>query len=182
LASVTYTEDLNSVLGKLPEVDVLYFTSNQPINDPKLRQGLFDFVNAGKGLVLVHAGLWYNQKDWPDYNAQLAGGGSRSHDNYGLFEVQVVNRNHPLTKNVPERFPIKDELYRHRTDPNGANIQILAIGVRPGSEQSYPLLWITQHPKGRIVCLTLGHDGEAHNHPAYQTLLRNAVQWAAGQN
>lgn len=182
LADAAYTEDIGSILGKLPELDVLYLSNNQPMTDPKLRQAIFDFVNAGKGLVLVHPALWHNFKDWPEYNAQLVGGGSRSHDNYGLFEVQVVNRSHPLTKSVPERFSIKDELYRHQTDPNGANIQILAIGVRPGSEQSYPLLWITQHPKGRIVCLTLGHDGESHNHPAYQAMLRNAVQWASGNN
>lgn len=182
LADVSYTEDIGSILGKLAELEVLYLSNNQPMNDPKLRAAIFEFVNAGKGLVLVHPALWYNFKDWPEYNAQLIGGGSRSHENYGPFEVHVVNKNHPLTKGVPENFTIKDELYRHQTDPNGASIQVLATGNRAGSEQSYPILWITKHTKGRIVCLTLGHDGEAHKLPAFQTLLRNAVQWAAGKN
>jgi type 1 glutamine amidotransferase len=38
-----------------------------------------------------------------------------------------------------------------------------------------------QHPKARIVCITLGHDHKAHELPAFQTLLRNAVTWAAGK-
>jgi hypothetical protein len=28
------------------------------------------------------------------------------------------------------------------------------------------------------VALTLGHDGGAHEHAAYRTLLANAVRWA----
>jgi hypothetical protein len=27
------------------------------------------------------------------------------------------------------------------------------------------------------VCLTLGHDGAAHEHAAYQKLLANSVRW-----
>jgi len=38
-----------------------------------------------------------------------------------------------------------------------------------------------KHPKSRIVCITLGHDGRAHELPEYQTLLKNAFQWAAGK-
>ena len=36
-----------------------------------------------------------------------------------------------------------------------------------------------KHPKARIVCITLGHDGKAHEHPAYKTLLQNSLAWAA---
>jgi type 1 glutamine amidotransferase len=39
-------------------------------------------------------------------------------------------------------------------------------------------LWTRAHQKGRIVGLTLGHDGKAHEHPAYRKLLGNAVRWA----
>ena len=40
---------------------------------------------------------------------------------------------------------------------------------------------MVKHPKARIVGITLGHDARAHDLPAYQTLLKNAVQWAAGK-
>ncbi len=41
------------------------------------------------------------------------------------------------------------------------------------------MVW-TVAGKGRIVCITLGHDGASHELPAYRTLLRNAVAWARG--
>ena len=37
---------------------------------------------------------------------------------------------------------------------------------------------ITQHPRARIVAITLGHDGRVHDLPAFKTLLVNAVTWA----
>ena len=180
LADVSYTDQLGEVAEKLPNLDVLVLSNNQPINDPKLRSAIFDFVNAGKGLVLVHAGLWYNHRDWPEFNARLAGGGSRSHENLGPFEVTITDPSHPVTQGVPEKFTIKDELYRHQADPSGAGMKVLATG-KSTVNKPYPVLWITEHDKARIVALTLGHDGDAHNLPAYQTLLRNAVKWAAGK-
>ena len=34
---------------------------------------------------------------------------------------------------------------------------------------------------GRVAGITLGHDGAAHAHPAYQMLLRNAVRWVGAE-
>jgi len=36
-------------------------------------------------------------------------------------------------------------------------------------------VWITSHPKARIVGITLGHDQRVHDHEAFRTLLVNAV-------
>ena len=181
LASVEYTDDISSILAKLPNIDVLYLSNNQPMNDSKLRKAIFDFVDAGKGLVLVHPAVWYNWKDWPEYNAKLVGGGSRGHDKYGEFEVHITAKNHPITKGVQEDFKLKDELYYFQPDPNGSPIEVLAEGHAPGSEKTYPIVWVTKYPKGRVAGFTLGHDAAAHDHPAYQGLLRNMVRWAAGK-
>lgn len=129
----------------------------------------------------MHPGLWYNWKNWPEYNARLVAGGSRGHDRYGEFTVQIMDRSHPLTEGVPPKFDIRDELYHHQVDKNGSPIQVLATGSAPESDKSYPVLWVTEHPKARIVCLTLGHDAAAHNGEPYQKLIRNAVQWTAGK-
>ena len=180
-ATVEYTDKIDSILPKLAEIDVLYLSNNQPMNDAKLRKAIFDFVDSGKGLILVHPALWYNWKDWPEYNAQLVGGGARSHDKYGEFEVHITNKNHPITQGVPEHFKIKDELYHFETDSKGSAIVPLAEGNATGSDKKYPIVWVTRYPKGRVAGLTLGHDAEAHGHPAYQALLRNMVQWAAGK-
>ncbi len=179
-ASVRYTSDISSVLDMLPQTDVLCLSNNQPMTDPKLRQAIFSFVESGKGLVLAHAATWYNWKDWPEYNSRLVGGGSRGHERYGNFDVNVVNRDHPITRNISENsFNVKDELYRMSTDSAGAGIEVLATATVPNTTTTYPILWVTKSQKGRIVGFTLGHDAEAHDKQVYQELLRNAVRWAA---
>jgi type 1 glutamine amidotransferase len=57
---------------------------------------------------------------------------------------------------------------------------VLAEATQPaGDKRTFPQVWVTKYPKGRVAAITLGHDAAAHDHPAYQTLLRNAVKWAA---
>ena len=181
LATVRYTSNTDSIGHYLPNVDVLVLTNNQPIQDPAVRRAIFDHVNAGKGLVLGHAALWYNWSDWPEYNNQLVSGGSRGHDRYGSFEVTVTQPNHPITRGVPTKFTLKDELYYFKPDPAGPGIEVLATASVPGSDTSFPSVFVVKQGRGRIAGLALGHDAESHELPAYQTLLRNAVQWAAGK-
>lgn len=175
LATVQYTDNTDSIIHYLPEIDVLYLSNNQPIKDPATREAIFDFVEAGNGLVLGHAALWYNWKDWPEYNAQLVSGGSRGHDRYGEFTVEI-DKAHPVTKKV-KSFTLKDELYYFEPDPAGPGIEVLATAK--GADKSFPSVFVVKHDKGKIVGIALGHDAESHQLPAYQTLLRNAVQWAA---
>ena len=177
-ASVNYISNMDSILHYLPETDVLYLTNNQPINDPNARQAIVDFANAGKGMVLGHAALWYNWADWPEYNKNIVSGGSRGHDKYGEFEVSVTNTKHPVTQGVDQKFSLKDELYYYKIDENGPGIEILA---EASSEESgpFPSVFVVKHPKTKIVGIALGHDGESHDLEAYQTLLRNAVKWVS---
>ena len=57
---------------------------------------------------------------------------------------------------------------------------MLATAKNLTNGKTFPSVWIVKHPKARIVCIALGHDGKAHDLPAYKTMLRNAVAWAAG--
>ena len=176
-----YTDKPAEVTAALKEMDVLYLSSNQPFDVLGLHEGIFDFAKQGKGLLLVHPALWYNWKDWPEYNRDLVGGGSKSHDKLGEFEVTVVDAAHPLMVAVPEKFTVFDELYHFQPDASGAKLHVLATGKSPTSGKVFPVAWITEHPKARIACLTLGHDGRAHEHPAYKAILRNAAQWVANR-
>ena len=134
---------------------------------------------AGKGLVLLHPGLWYNWNEWASYNRELAGGGSRGHDRYGEFEVTVSGGSHPLMKGVPASFRLSDELYYFEPDAKGTPIQVLATAHSKSKDKAFPQVFVVQHPKTRIAGITLGHDGVAHSHAAYQQLLKNAVYWSA---
>ncbi|WPP50781.1 ThuA domain-containing protein [Catalinimonas niigatensis] len=179
-ANVRYTDHTDSIAHYLPETDVLYLTNNQPIADPKVRKAIFDFVASGKGLVLGHAALWYNWNDWPEYNQQLVSGGSRGHDKYGNFNVNIDKTSHPVTKKV-KSFTLDDELYYFEPDTSGPGIEVLATASAEGSDKSFPSVFVVNHEQARIVGLALGHDAASHELKEYQTLLRNAIRWVAGQ-
>lgn len=177
-ASVTYTSDPSTILGQLSSIDVLILSNNQPIPDKATRDAIFAFVNAGKGLVLLHAAMWYNWNDWPEYNKQLVGGGSKGHDKYGPYEVKVQQK-HPITKNIPSSFSLSDELYYYKADPAATPVTVLADAKSPHSGEVFPSIFVVNHPKARIAGIALGHDAASHELDIYKTLLKNAVKWAA---
>ncbi|MCC8426534.1 ThuA domain-containing protein [Mucilaginibacter sp. UR6-11] len=180
LCRVTYTSNTDSIGTYLKNTDVLYLVTNQPINAEN-RDAIFAFANAGKGLILGHPALWYNWKDWPEYNLQLVSGGANEHDRYDSFTEDIVNPNHAVIKGVEQQFTLKDERYHYIPDPAGPGIEILADNHVAGSAIVYPSVFIVKNKKARIVCIALGHDAGSHDITPYQTILRNAVKWAAHQ-
>ncbi|MBI3876267.1 MAG: ThuA domain-containing protein, partial [Verrucomicrobia bacterium] len=180
--SVNYTEDGDVTARELSNADVAVLSVNaKEWATPALRRALFDFAEQGRGLVLLHPGVWYNYPDWPEYNRVLAGGGSRGHDRPLEFEVKVTNAAHPLMKGLPASFKITDELYWFELDAQGTPVEALAKTFSPQKQREYPMVWIVKHPKTRIAGIALGHDARAHDLPEFQTLLKNAVNWAAGK-
>ena len=159
------------------DTDILYLSANKAI-DSDTRKAIFDRVNAGKLNILInHPSTWYNWNDWPEYNKELVGGGSTSHEKLQTFEVKVLKPNHPIMKGVPSRFRIYDELYRWKKDPEGTEIEVLAMGRGLKSGEEFPVVWVVKHPKAKIIGNTLGHDERAHDLKAYKTILKNSLYW-----
>lgn len=179
-ASVSYTAEPGDVAARLAAADVLYQTANQALEDPALREAVFRHLADGKGLIIGHAGAWYNWRDWPEYNRTLVAGGARAHRRYGEFTVNVTEPSHPVMRGVPGTFTLDDELYRFQPDSTGPEIQVLATAREVETGEVYPIVWTVANPGGRIVVNTLGHDGAAHDHPAYQRILQNALRWVNG--
>lgn len=178
--TVIYSEDVAEIGKLVPAVDILMLTNNQPL-DSTAKNAIFEGVNAGKlDLLIYHPSTWYNWKDWPEYNKELVGGGSNSHEKLQEFEVEVVQPDHPIMKGVPASFRIVDELYRWEKDPD-AEIEVLAIGRGLESGEEFPVVWTVKHPKANIVGNTLGHDERAHELEAYQTILENSLAWVKGE-
>ena len=179
--TANYTETTEGLADLIKDVDVLIISNNKPFTDDATKQAIRRHVENGKGLIGLHPGLWYNWKDWPEYNRTLLGGGSRGHDKLGEFEVVVTEPKHPLLRGIPAKFTLKDELYHFEPDPNGTPIKVLATAHSAQKNIDFPQVFTVEHANARVVGITLGHDGDAHNHAAYIQLLRNAVLWCAGK-
>jgi len=178
LNTVTYTDRIDSIPVYLQTTDVLYLATNQDINS-ETRKAIFAFADAGHGIILGHPALWYNWPDWPEYNAQLVGGGARAHDKYDSFLETVSDTKHPLTAGLKEKAVLVDERYQYVHDPKGADIDVLVFSSPAKSDKIYPSVFVVKHPKARIIAIALGHDAGSHGTVFYRRLLINAVRWAA---
>ncbi len=177
---VDFTQNANGIAAILDRVDVLVWSANQPLS-AATRKALVDFAAAGKGIIPLHPGTWYAWNNFPQWNKEVVGGGTRGHDSLGAYPVKVTVPESPIMKGVPADFEITDELYNYIADPAGNPVEVLATATSPKTGKVFPQVFIVKHPKARIVGITLGHDARAHDLPAYQTILKNAVQWAAGK-
>src|SRR6218665_919794 len=105
---------------------------------PKVQRALNAFADAGRGIVILHAGTWYNYPAQIGYNQRFVGGGTKSHGK-GDFDVAVVNKEHPVMKGVAPKFTIFDESYRFEVaDP--ANVEVLAENLAEG--KTHPSVWV----------------------------------------
>ncbi|MDR1406737.1 MAG: ThuA domain-containing protein [Tannerella sp.] len=148
-----------------------------------------DFVamlEHGKGLVVLHH-AFCSYDSWPEYT-RIAGGRyhhfewSKDGETYPpsrfthdvTFDVEVADRNHPVTKGVSD-FRITDETY--------AGTEILPT-VHPLLSTAEPssnslLAWAHTYGHARVVTLTPGHDRHTWENPAFRTLLSQAILWVA---
>ena len=184
--TVHYTEDRDQAATELANADAAIISVNRKFFDTAAyRKALFDFAAAGKGIVMLHPGTWYGFPGWPEINRDVVGGGARGHDRIHPFEVKALKANHPVMKDVPASFTVEDELYYVNAEgtPEGtAAIEVLAETSNSDKYQKpHPSVWITQHPKAKIVGIALGHDARTHDLKPYQQLLINAAKWTSGK-
>jgi type 1 glutamine amidotransferase len=184
--TVHYTEDRDQAVAELANADVAIISVNRKFFDTAAyRKALMDRINSGKGVIMLHPGTWYGYAAWPELNAQVVGGGARGHDALDKFTVNVTRRDHAIMIGVPTSFEAFDELYYVNAEgaPEGTNkIEVLAE-TSPSKKymKPHPSVWITDHPKARIVCIALGHDERVHDMPAFKAILANATKWVAGK-
>ncbi|MBK8038043.1 MAG: ThuA domain-containing protein [Verrucomicrobiaceae bacterium] len=184
--SVHYTEDRDQAAAELANADAAIISVNRKFFDTAAyRKALFEFAAAGKGIVMLHPGTWYGFSGWPELNAQIVGGGARGHDKIHPFDVKAVKADHPVMKDVPASFTVEDELYYVNAEgaPEGTNpIEVLAETSNSDKYQKpHPSVWITKHPKARVVGIALGHDARVHDLKPYQQLIINAAKWTSGK-
>ena len=158
---------------------IVFYFWNHNWSAGRLAQ-LGGFLARGGGVVLIHSAT-IADKD-PEILAERIGLSSqsgRSHYRHMPFELNLVDRNHPITRGLPERIELLDEPYWPLIgDPSQVNV--LASAMVDG--ESRPLIWTQQKGKGRIFASIPGHYTWSLNDPLFRTLLLRGIAWAAGEN
>ena len=181
--AVTNTEAFKSDIRASYDVLVLYDMSAHL--DENGRANLRDFVEGGKGLVVLHHAI-ADYQDWPWWYEDVVGGRYLLKPNGGMpastykhdEEIFVTPAmNHPITAAIGPMH-LWDETYKGmwvRPD-----VKVLLKSDNPTSDPD--VAWISPYPKSRVVYIQLGHDHAAHRHPAYRALVHNAILWSSGRS
>jgi len=152
--------------------------------DEKRRANLRDFVESGKGVVVLHHAILSYQK-WPWWYEEVVGGrylldaegdrpASRARGGQELF--LTPEGAHPITAGIGP-FHVWDEPYKGMWI--SPSIKPILTTDCPSSDHA--VAWISPYPKSRVVYIQLGHGHTLFYHPSYRALVHNAILWAAGR-
>jgi len=147
------------------------------------RENLQRYVERGGGLVSVHfaCGAWHGE--WPEFARLLGrvwrGTNGSQHDRRGPFTVEIVDKNHAVTRGLSD-FETDDELYTCLV--GDAPIHLLAQAKSKVDQQNHPQAYVRDYGKGRVFLTTLGHDVKAYTNSVVPQLIRQGTAWAAGKN
>jgi type 1 glutamine amidotransferase len=167
-----------------PNYDVLLlYDSVQEITDEE-RKNLTEFVEGGKGVVVLHHAL-VDYSDWQWWYEEVVGARWLKSQSKPLrwkttwkHDVDMVAnpvQEHPLVDGVG-RFEVNDETYKGMWF--SPDVTVVLKTDHPTSDG--PLVWISPYKKSRVVSIELGHGRTAHVNPNFQRLVRNAILWSAG--
>jgi uncharacterized protein len=141
-------------------------------------------IREGKPLVVLHHSICAFD-GWDEY-IHIVGGkyfhqpktilgveypaSSYEHDRH--IAVQVVDTNHPVTKNLRD-FTLFDETYKdYYVEP------VVRPLLRTNDPTSTPIIgWETRYGKSRVVTIQSGHDTPTYQDENYRKLLRQAILW-----
>jgi type 1 glutamine amidotransferase len=143
------------------------------------RETLLKALRQGKGLVALHCALWSFQ-DWPEWR-KIIGGITLKHDPFGSYDVVVVDGNHPIAKDLPNKYKVTDEPYLVGERNQAMHIIVETAGKHGPDKIIEPQAWTTRYAGGRVFTTTFGHDERVQTHPAFLKLLANGIRWASGR-
>jgi type 1 glutamine amidotransferase len=167
-----------------PKYDVLVFYDFTRDLDDKSKQNLRDFVEGGKGIVVLHHGILNFQK-WPWWYEEVVGGRYRlerdgnipnSSVKFGEEHMITPVGEHPITAGIGP-FHVTDETYKGLFI--SPNIKPLLTTDNPTSDRT--VAWIGPCTTSKVVFIQLGHDHSPFRHPSYRALVHNSILWSAGK-
>jgi type 1 glutamine amidotransferase len=202
-------KDTAGFAPKFSDYNVVVSNYNGAEWPEQTKSAFVEYVAKGGGFVAVHAANNSFPK-WPEYNAMigLGGWGGRneksgpyvrfrdgkivrdekpgnggSHGAQHAFVVELRNKEHPIVKDLPEKWlHSTDELYDRLRGP-AHNLTVLATAYadpkKGGSGEHEPQLMVVDYEKGRVFHTTLGHSDAAMKCVGFRVTFARGCEWAA---
>jgi type 1 glutamine amidotransferase len=162
---------------------LIMYDFSRDLNE-KGKKNLRDFVESGKGIVVLHHAL-LDYPDWAWWAEDVVGGRYRLKREGKIPSSTVKNDqpmsvtpdgNHPILAGISP-FQVVDETYKG---------MFISPRVRPLLTTDNPysdkiVAWVGPCTTSRVVAIQLGHGPGIFSHPTYRALVHNAILWSAGR-
>jgi type 1 glutamine amidotransferase len=161
---------------------IVFLNTTGDILNPDQEAAMERFIRAGNGFVGVHSAA-DTEYGWKWY-AGLVGAYFRSHPPVQPAEIAVIDRDHPSTDHLPERWPRTDEWYDFRSRPADTVRVLMNLdeSTYTGGVMGdpHPIAWCHEYDGGRALYTAGGHTNESFAEPDFRRHLAGAIRWAAG--
>jgi uncharacterized protein len=162
---------------------------------PKASAAFVKYIEEGRGgwIGFHHAtllGEFDGFQMWPWFSDFM--GGIRFTDYIATFAdgtVTVEAPSHPVMKGVSSPFVIKqEEWYTWNKSPRPIVHVLASVDEKTYSPDTtkkmgdHPVIWTNEHYKARNIYIFMGHHPDLFENPAFTTIVRNSIFWAAHQD
>ena len=184
----------------LDRFDVIVFNNvSGPVLNQEQRSTFEDWMIDGGAWIGIHGAGDYSMEDWDWYQNNLIGTqfiGHTMDPRYQNASLVNLNKNHPVTRDLPREWEHRDEWYSFDRVPEMPGLKVLlgidetsysprntvvkewpvdlGMGANPSE---HPLVWARCDLGFRTVYSAIGDRHESYRDPNYRTLLTNAFDW-----
>ncbi|GAA4837402.1 ThuA domain-containing protein [Kitasatospora terrestris] len=179
---------------------VMLQTSGMVWDTDAQRQAVQEYVRSGHGVVAVHNATDMKVEStfpWWDETV-MAGAHMTTAAASQQATVKVLDKVHPSTKGLPDRWTRTDEWYNFDKDTTGsvhvlatvdettynagaAKMQVLKTGADGYQvQQNHPISWCRGTDGLKVWATAMGHDAASYSDVLFKQHLLGGIKWAAG--
>ena len=165
---------------------VIFLSTTGDVLDADQQAAFEHYIESGRGFVGIHAAA-DTEYDWPWYN-KLVGAYFKSHPgnpNVRKAVVNVVNKEHPATRGLPDKWERTDEWYNYKSiNPDMTVLAKLDEKSYEGGENgdNHPIMWCHKYDSGRAFYTGGGHTKESYEEPLFLQHLLGGIQYVLGED
>src|SRR5688500_9951436 len=184
--SVDATEDAAAFTSKnLARYSaVVFLNTTGDVLDAAQQDDFERYIQAGGGYVGIHSAT-DTEYDWPGYGL-LAGAYFNGHPNNpnvrkGTF--RVLDKSHPSTQGLPDRWKREDEFYNFKSIAPDLRVlvDIDETSYQGGTNGArHTMSWYHAYDGGRAFYTNMGHTDATFSEPLFLRHLLGGLRWAMG--
>jgi cytochrome c len=184
--SVDATEDAGAFTSKnlARYRAVVFLNTTGDVLDAAQQDDFERYIQAGGGYVGIHSAT-DTEYDWPWYG-RLAGAWFNGHPNNPNVRkgtYRVLDKSHPSTQGLPDRWDREDEFYNFKSiDPTiHVLVDIDEKSYEGGTNgDHHPMSWYHDLDGGRAFYTNMGHTEATFSEPLFLRHLLGGLRYAIG--